>query len=266
MIRIGGAQMPVTAKISNNVEHLKEAIDWAAKNQVEFLLTPEGSLSGYMNTFEYLERSDIQESFREVTQYASESGIGLALGTEFIDTLPFGRVKRSQIRYTNEQGILTGVYNKQMVIPGETSYPGEGPELIEIEHFNQSGPVKFKAGSFICNDMWGQRNNKQCIINDLFYYEDHKTNILFHASNGFRSEHAGISADESANMRLFSDMHLWNASRYKIPIITVDNCYNIDGTFTNSPTSSQSGIILNGEWLVKANPSGTDYFYYDFKF
>ena len=266
MVRIGAAQIPVTPTIDNNIKYLKDAIDWASKNQVEFLLTPEGSLSGYLNTFEGLEKSNIQQHYQELTQYASEKGVGLVLSTEFVDTLPFGRVKRSQIRYTNDQGILQGVYNKQMVIPGETSYPGEGPELITIEHFNQSGPIKFTAGSFICNDMWGQRNNKQCIIHDLFYYQHHKANIIFHSSNGFRSDSAGDDDESAANMRLFSDMHIWNASRYDIPIVTVDNCYNIDGTFTNSPTSSQSGIIKNGEWLVKANPSGIDYFYYDFKF
>ena len=55
-------------------------------------------------------------------------------------------------------------------------------------------------------------------------------------------------------------------SRFGIPILTVDNCYKNDGQFYDGPTSSTSGIIHNGEWLVKASSTGTDYFYYDFNF
>ena len=38
----------------------------------------------------------------------------------------------------------------------------------------------------------------------------------------------------------------------------------MDGTDFDGRTSSTTGILLNGEWKVKAPRTGTHYFYYDF--
>ena len=265
MIRIAGAQIPVTDNMSKNFNHIKTAIDWANKNSVDFLLTPEGSLSGYFNTYDELESSNILELTKEISAYAASKQVCLALGTESIKNEEFGKVKCSQIQYYSDTANLIDSYEKQMTIPAEKSYPGSGPKIIEIEGINSKGFYKVNIGSFICNDMWGQLNNKQIVISDLFYYKNSNTNIIFHASNGFRGPEAG---DEDANRKLkeFSDINLWMASRFDIPIVTVDNCYKNNGEFYDGPTSSTSGVIYKGEWLVKAAPSGTDYFYYDFNF
>lgn len=265
MIRIGAAQIPVTSSMTQNVQHIKTALDWAGKNQVNYLLTPEGSLSGYLNTYRDLETSNIENLLQDVVSYATSKSVCLALGTEIIKEVDFGKVKRSQIQYYDDTGFSIGEYNKQMTIPGEHSYPGSGPEIIKAEGLQTTGSYKFNIGSLICNDMWGQRDDTQILIRDLFYYTNSNVDVIFHASNGFRGQEAG---DEEANknLRKFSDMHLWMASRYRIPIVTVDNCYKMDGEFYDGPTSSTSGIIHNGEWLVKAKPNGIDYFYYDFNF
>ena len=265
MIRIAGAQIPVTNNMSKNFNHIKTAIDWANKNSVDFLLTPEGSLSGYFNTYDELESSNIIELTKEISAYAASKHVCLALGTESIKNEEFGKVKCSQIQYYNDAANLIGSYEKQMTIPAEKSYPGSGPKIIEIEGINSKGFYRANIGSFICNDMWGQLNNKQIVISDLFYYKNSNTNIIFHASNGFRGPEAG---DEDANRKLkeFSDINLWMASRFDIPIVTVDNCYKNNGQFYDGPTSSTSGVIYKGEWLVQAAPAGTDYFYYDFNF
>ena len=64
MIRIGGAQIPVTKNINLNVEQIKKAIDWASENKVDYLLTPEGALSGYMNSYDLLIEPDYNCFFR----------------------------------------------------------------------------------------------------------------------------------------------------------------------------------------------------------
>tara|TARA_B110000259_G_C13912094_1_gene361300 strand:+ start:84 stop:884 length:801 start_codon:yes stop_codon:yes gene_type:complete len=266
MVRIGGAQIPVTKDIEKNIKHIKEAINWAAENKVEYLLTPEGSLSGYMNSFDTVNDMDIDNLLIDLQSHAALAQVGLILGTEVIETKPFGLVKQSQLRYYDQQGIAVGKYAKQMTIPGECSHPGDGPEIITMQHMSHTARLDIKMGSFICNDMWGQLDNVSCVPKDLFLYSNEQVNIIFHASNGFRGDDAGKNADERSSMRDFSDLHLWNASRYMVPILTVDNCYNINGEPDSGPTSSSSGVISNGEWLVKAKPSGTDYFYYDFKF
>lgn len=265
MIRIAGAQIPVTDTMEENVKHIKTAIDWANKNNVDMLLTPEGSLSGYIAySFEQLESSNLEELEKEVVAYAYSNNVSLALGTESIKKIDCGRVKCSQIKYYTDS-ILVGEYDKQLAIPAEHAYPGKGPEIISFEGFGRHGHYQFKGGSFICNDMWGQLDSKQVNVSDMFLYANSGVNIIFHASNGFRGPEAG---DEESNRKIkeFADINLWMTSRFGIPIITVDNCYKNNGKFYDGPTSSTSGIIHNGEWLVKAAPLGTDYFYYDFNF
>lgn len=266
MIRIGGAQIPVTKDIYTNVKHIKVAIDWANEHNVDFLLTPEGALSGYLNSYEELDSMPLLEQEREIVAYAAKNGVALILGTEYIKDIPSGRVKCSQVRYYDDATALVAEYDKQMPIPAEHAYVGTGPEQpIELNGFGQRGPYNFKAGTFICNDMWGQLRGKTITIPDMQFYNHHNTDIIFHASNGFRGSEAG---DEYNNKKLkeFADINLWMNSRFNIPIVTVDNCYKNNGEFYDGPTSSTSGIIHNGEWLVKAADSGTDYFYYDFNF
>jgi hypothetical protein len=266
MVRIGGAQIPVTNDIYKNVAIIKTAVDWAHENKVDFLLTPEGSLSGYLNSYEELEQKDIPLHIQDLTKYSAGKGVGLILGTEYIKDIPSGKVKCSQVRYHDDATMLIGEYDKQMPIPAENAYPGESPKKpIHIEGFGQKGRYDFTAGTFICNDMWGQMSGKQINIPDMLFYNHHDTDIIFHASNGFRGPEAG---DEECNKKLkeYADIHVWMSSRWGIPIVTVDNCYKNDGTPYDGPTSSTSGIIQNGEWLVKAAECGTDYFYHDFNF
>ena len=87
--------------------------------------------------------------------------------------------------------------------------------------------------------------------------------LIFHATNGFRGENPNY--DEITNVWHEGNLRMVSYST-GIPIITVDNCYMMNGKPYDGPTSSTSGIIHNGEWLVKAKPNGIDYFYYDFNF
>ena len=46
-VRIAGAQIPCTPIVKDNVEHIKKAIDYAVENRCDYLVTPEGAVSGY---------------------------------------------------------------------------------------------------------------------------------------------------------------------------------------------------------------------------
>ena len=266
MTRFAGAQIPVTNDIHKNIATIKTALDWAGENKVDFLLTPEGALSGYLNTFDQLREMPMNDYVSEVTSYAAERGINLVLGTEFIKPIDSGMVKCSQVQYYNDTAQRVADYDKQMPIPAENAYIGLGPEEpITLQGLGVNGPYDFKAGTFICNDMWGQLHGKTVAITDMQFYKHFETDIIFHASNGFRGDEVG-DEDSQKKLREFADINLWMQSRFGIPILTVDNCYKNDGQFYDGPTSSTSGIIHNGEWLVKASSTGTDYFYYDFNF
>ncbi len=51
LLRVPDAQIPVCSDIEVNVEVIMRAIDFAAAEQADILLTPEGSLSGYTPNF-----------------------------------------------------------------------------------------------------------------------------------------------------------------------------------------------------------------------
>ncbi len=79
-IRVAGAQIPVTTDIESNAALIKRAIDSGRDEEADIVLTPEGSLSGYTHQFDY---QTVEDALRSVVDYASESHIGLALGTCF---------------------------------------------------------------------------------------------------------------------------------------------------------------------------------------
>ena len=79
-IRFGGAQIPVTASIEKNELTIKKAIDWASENSVDYLVTPEASLSGYSTDFEK-NFPILVESLTSIEKYAATKNVGLCLGT-----------------------------------------------------------------------------------------------------------------------------------------------------------------------------------------
>ena len=51
-LRVSGAQIPVTADIAANLSTIARALEFAASEEADILLTPEGSLSGYTHQFD----------------------------------------------------------------------------------------------------------------------------------------------------------------------------------------------------------------------
>ena len=51
-LRIAGAQIPVVEDVAANLAALGRALDFAAAERADVLLTPEGSLSGYTHEFD----------------------------------------------------------------------------------------------------------------------------------------------------------------------------------------------------------------------
>ncbi|MBM3502056.1 MAG: hypothetical protein FJX74_25670, partial [Armatimonadetes bacterium] len=68
-LSVAGAQMPVTLDVSANVQHLLRAVDFAAGEHADVLLTPEGSLSGYTHEFD---PGRVEAALAEVLEHARE--------------------------------------------------------------------------------------------------------------------------------------------------------------------------------------------------
>jgi predicted amidohydrolase len=265
-MRIGGAQIPVTRNVIENVTTIKQSIDWAADNNVDWLLTPEGSVSGYLPTFDTYNggKENIEKGVAEVVDYAKDKNVSLALGTLFVESEPNGDLRRNQIRYY-QQGILLGVTNKSYTVPYDVvvaDYVGN-PSVINIAYEelavnNVRTPTQYKAIGLICNDMWGNHwEGGPSIMKEA---QKLNCDFVFHASNGGRGN--GHDVDELYN--LWHEAHLRMLSHLtRIPIITVDNCNHMNGDHYEGPTASQSGVVL-GDWLVKVPRKGVQHFYWDY--
>lgn len=262
-IRFGGAQIPVTTSLDRNVETLKAAIDWAAENNVDYLVTPEGSLSGYFPDFDSRDGrtfKDVQDAMEKVVTHAAGKEVGLCIGTMWIElehpAAGFGWERReNQIRYYSKSGVIQGTSSKMYVIPEyDQTVPCEQLQNVTLE----AGEHNFLALGLLCNDFWGGPGTGRFAL--PLAAEPMRSHVIIHASNGFRGipRYDNLMNEwHNASLRIMS-------SAIRIPIITVDNCYKMNGDEYDGMTSSESGVLLDGEWLTKVPRTGTQYFYHDF--
>ncbi len=124
-IRIAAAQIPVTEDIDANIAFIERAIDFAARERAEILLTPEGSLSGYTHLFD---QTRVEAGLRQVTTRARLAQVGLALGTCFVEA--DGKCY-NQVRFYRPDGKYLGFHSKTLTC-GTLEDPPQG----EINHFH----------------------------------------------------------------------------------------------------------------------------------
>jgi predicted amidohydrolase len=248
-IRVAGAQMPVTEDIDANLACIERAIDFAAQERAQILLTPEGSLSGYTHQFD---QTKVEEGLRRVIEKARRAQVGLALGTCFVEE--DGRCY-NQVRFYRPDGKYLGFHSKTLTC-GTLEDPPQG----EINYFSVRPLRTFvfdgiKIGGLICNDLWA---NPGCtprpdphLVQRL---ARRGARIIFHAVNGGRdgSELSKVAWNyHESNLRL-------RALAGKVWIVTVDNCAP-----THIPCSAPSGVITpEGEWAVQAHSQGEYFFSY----
>lgn len=247
-LTIAGAQIAVTSDISTNSATILRAIQFAHSHGADILLTPEGSLSGYTHKFD---PAETQAALEEVTAKARELGVGLALGTCFVE--PEDGKCYNQIRFYTPEGEHLGFHSKTLTC-GSLEDPPQG----EINHYAVSPLRTFQfggvtIGGLICNDLWA---NPGCTPGP----DPHLTQqlarmgaqVILHAVNGGRSgnEWSKVAWQyHESNLRM-------RANAGEIWIATVDNCHP-----TTMPCSAPSGVINpQGNWVCKAADQGEELF------
>jgi predicted amidohydrolase len=260
-IRFAGAQLPASEDLSKNVTDIKDAIDWAGKNAVDYLLTPEGSLSGYFpgfDTYKGRTAQDLYDAAKEVVECAVENNVSLCLGTMWCETddrFPEGYRKENQIRFYSNFGTFLGSTNKSYTIPEyDQTMRSDAINIVSIHDDT------INAAGLVCNDFWGGPLSKNLSL-PIHVVEDLNAQVIFHATNGFKGELPNY--DEITNAWHEGNLRMLSFST-GVPIITVDSCYKMNGFPYEGNTSSQSGILLSGMWKVKAPRTGIQYFYHDF--
>ena len=246
-MRVAGAQIPATRDIEHNETIICRAIEYAAAQQADILLTPEGSLSGYTHEFDAHAAAD---ALRRATDLARERGVGLALGTCFVEA---DGLCYNQIRFYRKDGEYLGFHSKILRCGSHAD-----PPVGEINHYAASPLLTFPfadvcVGGLICNDLWA---NPACTPMP----DPHLTQqlaqlgarVIFHAVNGGRSgdEWSRVAWQyHESNLRM-------RARAGKTWIVVADNCHP-----TDMPCSTPSGVIdPRGDWVCRTEPQGEEFF------
>ena len=183
IVRVAGAQIPVTTDLEYNKKEIFKALDWAKENEVDQLLTPESALSGYCNQW-YNKLEEINSLLKEIEEHQVKCGVALNLGTCFQEPEGFGKINRNQIRHYTKSGILGAITNKTHVLQSEDCIGRDnvkhglaGIPLIEEEHGRAT------AIGMLCNDMWGWNEDAHTIRQDD-QMRKYPVDLIMHATNG----------------------------------------------------------------------------------
>jgi predicted amidohydrolase len=259
-VRFGGAQIPCTPFIRRNVITIKAAIDWAAENNIDYLVTPEASLSGYSVNFN-AELDVLASSLAEIEKYAAEKQVGLCLGTLWVENGPPGDelklVKRNQIRYYAKNGRYLGATNKSVLTPLDNAIGVVKSEILTGIVMPVEGNKIIPVAGLICADLYGHQSNEGGLPEK---YLKIGVKLIIHATNADR----GVDEEYDEIENIWLEGNIRRVSRLLFPMIVVDNCYMMDGKEYHGKTATQSGACVLGKWVASVPRTGTHYFYYDF--
>lgn len=243
-LRVAGLQMNVSDDISTNKNRILTAIREAAAGKASFLITPEGSLSGYRSTFD---QKELAPALNEVLGLARELNLGLMLGTCFKDE---EGLCYNQVRIYSPEGTFLGAHSKILVC-SPVDQPGTGemaqytPGTLQVFEWNQ-----LRFGALVCNDLWATPGYTT-ILNPYLplKLKEMGAQVIFHAINSGTSQRYRPFHESSAE--------LW-ALHLGIPIVEVNAAYG------DKKGNAQSGLIdRQGARLVRVPDFGERLFFCD---
>ena len=245
MLIVAGIQMPVTNNVSENEELICTAIEKAAKDKADFLLTPEGSLSGYNAEFD---REEVAAALERVTTFAKEKQVGLALGTCYKEIHKGKERCYNQVRIYSPEGEYLGSHSK-ILRCSSLQKPGTGEMAWYTKEPLRAfewGGVRF--GALICNDFWATPG---CTTTPNPYLPWKLQRL------GARFILHAVNSGHEQRYRPFheSSVELW-ASALKIYVVEVNAVRD-----EKIPINAGSGLVgPDGTRLVSAPDTGEQYF------
>ena len=227
-LTISGLQMPVTNDVARNEKRILEAIKKASKAGADFLVTPEGSLSGYTPNFDRLQ---VAGAVERLTAAAKEHKVGLLLGTCFKELTDGKEQCYNQVRVYTPQGEYLG-YHAKILRCSDLNSPGSG-EMTDyaqgrLRTFEWNG-ISF--GILICNDFWATPGYTT-IPNPYLPWQLKQmgAQLIFHSINS--------GTDQKYRAFHESNVNLW-AKALGIYIVEV----NAAGKNKNEKTNASSGLV-----------------------
>jgi len=274
-LNVAGLQMTVGMNLVVNEEKICVGIERAAKDRVDFLLTPEGSLTGTRNDFD---RQEMLTALNRITSLAAGKKVGLVLGTCFKELAVVGhgygrKVQEkefcyNQVRIYSPDGLFLGVHNKNLLCGGIAHPFGQGVETSEFVA-GTSGSLRTFAwrdstfGALVCNDLWATPGYTT-ITNTYLPWQlrERGAEIIFHAVN------AGGINEESDEKRFSGQLHkqFHEISEAKWAEILNIHIVSVNAAVGGQITMCRSGVVgPKGETLCQAPERGEQYFAYEIK-
>jgi len=260
-LTVAGLQMLQSADVEANERAIHRAIDQAAGAKADFLLTPEGSLSGYYPGFD---RAAVATAVERVARHAKESQVGLLLGTCYKEleedvpalsplggeAVPHDRREYcyDQVRIYAPNGDYLGAHSK-ILLCSSLHHPGSGELQSYVGGTLQTfawGGIRF--GVLICNDLWATPGFTT-LPNPYLAWQLRTlgAQLIYHAV---------ATAGTPVFFRPYHELNqaLW-AKALKIPIVTTNLTDGI------TPSACRAGVVgPDGEHKCMADDVGERFF------
>jgi len=244
-IKIAGYQMIVSNDINSNKQKILAGMKHAAGEGADFLVTPEGSLSGYTSNFD---QEQLQKALSEIESATKELNLGLMLGTCFKETIGGTEYCYNQVRVYEPGGQFMGAYSK-ILRCSSLDFPGTGEMLDyvegELKTFDWKGNI---FGILICNDLWATPGYTT-MSNPYLAWKIKQMGAQFivHCINSGTNQKYKPFHESSAE--------LWALS-LKIPIM------EINASCGEQPVNARSGFIdAQGERIIIVPDTGENIFF-----
>ena len=246
-LRIAGLQMDVSNNIEENEITIVQNLNNLKDQDVDFLITPEGSLSGYTSQFD---SNELKKSLKRVEAIAKNLNIGLILGTCYKESIGGKEYCYNQARVYLPDGTFLGAYSKIL-----TCSPLDNPGTGEMMEYVQGNVKTFsindiEIGILICNDLWATPGYTT-IPNPYLPWkmQEAGAKIIFHIINS--------GTDLTYKSFHEASVELW-AKTLSMPIIEINAAHG------NKEINARSGIINGkGERINKVINKGEQLFIYN---
>ena len=249
VLRVAGAQLPVTKDVQKNLEAITRAIEFAAREKADVLVTPEGSLSGYTALFD---AAATEQAIEAVRQRARQAHVALVLGTCFADA---EGARYDAQRCYDCMGDYLGFHAKILLCRWMPDPKRKG----EVDSF-KSAPLRtfqldgLTVSGLICNDMWA--NPEYTPMPDPHLAQqvaEHGARVIFLSVNSGQDE-----GETLALHRAYHESNLQIRSRSAKLWVVVANACDPQG---RREANCHSGVMgPDGHWVVQADPKGEQFF------
>lgn len=214
--RITLAQVMATRDVKQNLAKARAVFDQARKDGADWVLFPEGFLSGYYTGFS---QSEVAAAFGEVQGLCRECRVVGLIGTGWKE---HGKIY-DQIRIVDAAANLAGQYAKTCLCyyDRDCGFTSDGFPMIHV-----LGGIKF--GTLICNDLW---------VTPGFSDGPDPHLTLRLAREGAQVIFDAVNSGNNLNLRAYQEANLtiraWEA---KCPIVAVN-------AFTPPASNVTSGVV-----------------------